>query len=66
MPQYMDKLPHDLIGGEPLQYRRASGGNFLLYSVGWNETDDEGQMAPKKEGHMDLENGDWVWQYPPI
>ena len=66
MPQYMDKLPHDLIGGEPLQYRRASGGNFLLYSVGWNETDDEGQMAPMKEGHMDLENGDWVWQYPPI
>ncbi len=65
-PQLIDKLPHDLIGGEPLQYRRLYGGSFLLYSVGWNETDDDGPIAPMKDGRMDLENGDWVWQYPPI
>ena len=66
MPQFIDKLPHDLIGGEPLHYRRTHDGNFLLYSVGWNETDDDGEMAPKQDGRLDLENGDWVWQYPLI
>jgi hypothetical protein len=70
VPQFIEKLPHDIIGGEPLHYRRtdppsqssgATSGKFLLYSVGWNETDDGGQVALKKD---DRENGDWVWQYP--
>ena len=65
MPQFIDELPHDLIGGEPLHYRRTDGGNFLLYSIGWNETDDDGEIAPMKDGRRDLENGDWVWPYPP-
>jgi hypothetical protein len=42
----------------------AASGKFLLYSVGWNETDDGGQIALKKDGSEDRENGDWVWQYP--
>ena len=41
-PQFIEKLPHDLVGGQPLHYRRTDGGKFLLYSVGWNETDDGG------------------------
>jgi hypothetical protein len=52
VPQYLDKIPTDIIGGRPLHYRRADGGKFLLYSVGWNETDDGG-----KSGSDD----DWVW-----
>jgi hypothetical protein len=55
-PQYIAQLPHDLIGGQPLHYRRATGGTFLLYSIGWNETDDGGQVSP------DRTKGDWVWQ----
>jgi hypothetical protein len=61
-PQFIDKLPHDIIGGQPLHYRRTSNGKFLLYSVGWNETDDEGQAAPMKDGRPDMELGDWVWE----
>jgi hypothetical protein len=64
-PQFINQLPHDLIGGEALHYRRSEDGNFLLYSVGWNETDDDGEMAPMKDGRPDLETGDWVWPYPP-
>jgi hypothetical protein len=52
VPQFLAQIPPDLIGGRPLHYRRADGGKFLLYSVGWNETDDGG-----KPGSDD----DWVW-----
>ncbi len=70
-PQFIEKLPHDIIGGQPLHYRRtdppsqssgAASGNFLLYSVGWNEKDDGGQVALKADGSVDLEKGDWVWK----
>jgi len=62
VPQFMQTIPHDLIGGQPLHYRRTDDGKFLLYSVGWNETDDGGQPSPHKEnGGIDFTNGDWVW-----
>src|SRR5258706_589349 len=38
-PQFIQAIPHDLIGGRPLKYRREKG-EFVLYSVGWNKTDD--------------------------
>jgi hypothetical protein len=63
-PQFIGQVPHDIIGGQPLHYRREANGQFVLYSVGWNETDDGGEVALKKGGSVDRENGDWVWQYP--
>ena len=72
-PQFIAKLPHDVIGGGPLKYRRTSDGQFVLYSVGWNETDDGGVVVlqktsqPRDEGPrpgVDLNQGDWVWRYP--
>jgi hypothetical protein len=62
VPQFIEKLPHDIIGGQPLHYRRADGGKFLLYSVGWNETDDCGQVVLKEDGSEDWTKGDWVWK----
>ena len=63
-PQFIGKLPNDIINGQPLHYRRTGDGKFLLYSVGWNETDDGGQIAFTKGGSVDRDQGDWVWQYP--
>ena len=63
-PQFISKLPHDIINGQPLHYRRTPEGHFILYSVGWNETDDGGEVAFNKEGAVDINNGDWVWRYP--
>ena len=60
-PQFIAKLPHDSIG-QPLKYRRTGDGKFLLYSVGWNEKDDGGENALRKDGSPDLANGDWVWK----
>jgi hypothetical protein len=69
VPQFIGKLPHDIIGGQPLHYRRTdppspgsgtASGKFLLYSIGWNETDDGGEPGTLS----DPKQGDWVWQYP--
>jgi len=63
-PQFIEKVPHDVINGQPLHYRRADDGQFVLYSVGWNETDDDGEAGLGKNGAPDISTGDWVWQYP--
>ena len=63
-PQFNETLPHDVINGQPLHYRRADDGQFVLYSVGWNEKDDGGTVVLTKVGTVDRESGDWVWQYP--
>ena len=56
-PQFIEKLPHDIINGGPLKYRKADN-SFVLYSIGWNETDDGGVQDAKNP-----EKGDWVWNY---
>jgi len=56
-PQFIGKLPHDIIGGQPLKYRRTTDGQFVLYSIGWNGTDDGGQYCS-----YPYDKGDWVWQ----
>jgi hypothetical protein len=64
-PQFIAKLPHDVINGQPLHYRREASGQFVLYSVGWNETDDGGGVGlTEKTGSVDTRKGDWVWRYP--
>jgi hypothetical protein len=55
-PQFIDKLPPDLIGGQPLKYCRTDNGGYLLYSVGWDEKDNSGVPGKSRE------EGDWVWE----
>jgi hypothetical protein len=57
MPRFIKTLPVDVIGGQALKYRRI-GETFLLYSIGWNEKDDNGMVA---KGGTPAEQGDWVW-----
>jgi hypothetical protein len=57
VPQFLDTIPHDIIGGGPLHYSRASQGAFMLYSVGWNGRDDGGSRGQPLPGT----DGDWVW-----
>jgi hypothetical protein len=62
-PRFIETVPHDVIGGQPLKYRQTGNGQFMLYSVGWNETDDGGAVVLRKPLKLtiDYENGDWVW-----
>ena len=61
VPQFMARLPNDFLTGESHKYRRTSEGGFILYSVGWNETDDGG--VPGEQLYDDRQ-GDWTWSYP--
>jgi hypothetical protein len=61
-PQFIAKVPHDVIGGQPLNYRREADGQFVLYSVGWNEKDDGGVAGIDKDGAADTPSGDWIWR----
>ncbi len=63
-PTYFASPPHDPITGQPFKYHRTDDGQFVLYSVGWNETDDGGKPGLNKKGNFDMDQGDWVWRYP--
>jgi hypothetical protein len=65
-PQFIAQVPHDIIGGGPLHYRRTDDGQFVLYSIGWNERDDGGVVVFQKGSTpaVDINQGDWVWRYP--
>ncbi|GEM_PF-594747 len=62
-PRLLEKTPPDPIGGQPLKYQCAAHGQFLLYSVGWNEKDDGGIAGRKDANGFDADQGDWVWPY---
>ena len=62
-PSMLEKIPPDVVNGEPLHYRRTKDGRYQLYSIGWNGKDDGGVFAFNRSGQVDSKNGDWVWQY---
>jgi hypothetical protein len=64
VPHFIAKLPHDLIGGQSLLYRRQVDGKFLLYSIGWNQTDDHGQPSSLSPAGVvdDYNQEDWIWK----
>lgn len=61
-PAYLPKAPVDVLEGQPLKYASADGKTFRLYSLGWNLTDEGGQLVPRgQDGNLILEQGDWIW-----
>jgi hypothetical protein len=62
-PKYIPAVPHDVILGKPLHYHR-DGQGFVLYSIGWNEKDDNGTLGfyDDKSKGIDISKGDWVWR----
>jgi hypothetical protein len=70
VPEFVSAVPRDPVDGERLRYRLQSDGTFLLYSVGENGKDDDGN--PSLEKYMDgssfnwlnLHALDWVWPQP--
>lgn len=57
VPEFLEKLPLDLVTMEPFLYRREASGKFMLWSIGWDEIDDDGTPGKKDD------EGDWVWAY---
>lgn len=65
VPRFVQSLPPDLINGEPLNYLRDPDAAFTLYSVGWNGTDEGGEVPIRPNGGLEIGKGDWAWRYPP-
>lgn len=66
VPDIISELPRDVINGQPMNYRRTADGQYVLYSVGWNETDEGGVIGVKQKAELiDQSVGDWVWRLPP-
>jgi len=71
VPASIDELPHDVINGKPYRYRLQPDGFYLLYSVGWNQTDEGGKASYQynNDDHqkaIDFDHGDWVWPTPKV
>jgi hypothetical protein len=60
-PVFLDVVPHDVMSGNPYHYSLQANGTFLLYSVGWDQKDDGGQVVLDKRNGIDFDHGDWVW-----
>jgi hypothetical protein len=60
VPVYVESLPSDPLSAKPYRYQREKNGRYKLWSIGWNEKDDEGVSG---ESLFDLKAGDWVWRY---
>jgi hypothetical protein len=58
-------VPNDVMDGQPLRYLRTANG-YILYSIGWNKTDDGGKLAWNngKTPTVNSKSGDWVWSCP--
>ena len=73
VPDWIARVPVDLIDGRPLRYRRLDGNRYVLYSVGWNQIDDGGAVVERPAGSrsrdgfaQDQRKGDWVWAVTPV
>ena len=65
VPRFIASIPKDVIDGKPLRFRRRADDDYLLYSVGWNQTDDGGELTWVKKGKetsIDFTKGDWIWK----
>jgi hypothetical protein len=60
VPAYGSEFPRDVMCGAPYHYKLNSDGTYLLYSVGWNQLDDQGDATiPPGESRQNAP--DWVW-----
>ena len=64
-PEFIEKIPHDIVSGEPLHYSRGSADSFTLYAVGFDEKDNNGTPSPARETRPETSGYDWVWQPAP-
>ena len=70
-PDYIDRIPLDVIDGKPLRYQQDGSVGYVLYSVGWNRRDEAGvssfesATAEGASARPDKKQGDWSWRVKP-
>jgi len=53
-PEFLKTVPVDFMDGQPLRYRLADDGRFLLYSVGLDCMDDGGKVLEREDRMSEL------------
>jgi len=67
VPAFLPQPPRDIMDGELLRYQKDKEGGYILYSIGWNQTDDGGVPGmTKANSPIDQTTGDWVWRLPKV
>ncbi len=67
VPEFLDRIPHDIFDGQPMRYRREGEQGFVLWSIGFDGKDDNAgplHFAGNQGGSVGEESGDLVWRYP--
>jgi hypothetical protein len=64
VPMYIRFVPHDIMDGQPMRYRRLENGGCLLWSIGKNRIDDGGATVDPKRPRSNAP--DWVSELPPL
>ncbi|HXT13641.1 MAG TPA: hypothetical protein VN873_18970 [Candidatus Angelobacter sp.] len=67
VPRFLTQVPNDLFDGQPLRYKKTGPDAYFLYSIGWNQKDDGGEivLGTGSAPRANAKAGDWVWQIPP-
>lgn len=61
VPAYGAELPRDIMNGQDYIYKLKPDQTYILYSVGWNQKDDQGDAGKIHTS----DSPDWVWtNYP--
>jgi hypothetical protein len=64
-PAFIAQIPRDPIDGEALRYRRNTDGTFLLYSIGEDGVDNDGNSELSSEAPKQWWRArDAVWPWP--
>jgi len=67
VPALLPAIPIDPMDGQPLRYRLTGTNSFVLYSIGLDGKDDNGDVSPKEPGSRNFfwtQSKDWVWPQP--
>jgi len=73
VPQFIAAIPADPMDDHPMRYRQTSDGRYMLWSVGFDQKDDNGKVNIEPDNKLSVRRpykrgykGDWTWQYQPI
>ncbi|MBA3963404.1 MAG: hypothetical protein H0X40_16085 [Chthoniobacterales bacterium] len=61
VPNYLPRVPTDVMTGETLHFKKDGVADYRLYSLGWNLRDDNGAVVLENSHRREDEKGDWVW-----
>lgn len=66
VPEFATAIPLDPWDGKEVRYRTTAAGRYMLWCVGFDGKDDDGQMKKRRVSMKSPDYlGDWTWQYEP-